>query len=205
MRHQIGDRRPDVNHQVGQLDKRHHEVKQVCIILEIAVAHPHVMQIGREDTGILKDGAVLHHRFGTFGNFDHIPEPLVEEIDLQIKRPPLHIGIIVGQIRIVVHRFEVRMPAVSLGEHLGQRSLAAAYITFSSIFSNLAGFLAFSRAYLICFLLIIHYHHTSQGAKGNAPNPSAVSIWSTISAKQDGLCSKSRSSTSITSTFPPYL
>ena len=128
--HQGGNGGADVDHEVGQLDERHHEVEEVAIVVEVAVAHHALsVEIGCKDTGILEDGAVLDDGVGTLGNLDHLLEALVEEVDLQVERPPLHVGIEVLQVGVVVYGFESGGPSVTVGQHFGQRGLTTANVS----------------------------------------------------------------------------
>ena len=120
----------DVNHEIGQLDERHHEIKQVGVVLEVAVAHhPHLVEIGGKDASVLKDGAVLDDGVAASTDGHNVFETLVEKIDLQVERPSVHVLIEVFKIRIEVYRFEEGRPVVVLGEHFGQRGLSAADVS----------------------------------------------------------------------------
>ena len=84
--HQVGDRRADVDHQVGHLDQRHHQLKQVLVVVEVAVAHVALtMQVGGKDARVLIDGAVLDDVDVALRDLDHLLEALVQEVDLQIE------------------------------------------------------------------------------------------------------------------------
>ena len=120
----------DVYHEVWELDQTNHEVEEVGIIGEITVAHhADVVQIRGKDTGILEDGTILHDGLVAARNLHHVMETLVQEVNLEIERPALHILIIISEIRIIIHWLEVCLPAISLGKHFGQCSLAATYIS----------------------------------------------------------------------------
>ena len=122
----VGQRTADVDHQVGQASESDHGVKEVAVVIEVTVGHhAHVVEIGGEDARILEDGAILHDGGFRFGYLDYLFEALGEEVDLDIERPTRHVGVVVGEVGIVVNRFEARRPAVALGEHLGECGFAA--------------------------------------------------------------------------------
>ena len=76
------------------------------------------MQVGCEYFGIFIDGPVLNDRGISTLYLGHLLEPAVEEIDLQIKGPALHILIEIIQIGIVVYVFVLGFPAVVFGYQL---------------------------------------------------------------------------------------
>ena len=78
--------RTDINHQVGQLHQRHHQVEEVGIVGKVTVRHHTLtMQVGREDASILEDGAVLNDGVCRLRNLYHLLETLVKEIHLQVE------------------------------------------------------------------------------------------------------------------------
>ena len=86
------------------------------------------MQVGREDAGVFVDTAVLHDDLVALADFYHVQEALVQEVNLDIERPALHIVVEVGKIGVVIDRFEFRGPFEVLHEHLGQRGFSTADI-----------------------------------------------------------------------------
>ena len=130
LRHDIGNGRADIDHEVRQFDERHHEVEEVGVVGEVAVAHiPHFVQVGREDAGILEDSPVLNDIFLAFRYFHHLFKPFVQEVNLQVEGPSVHIGVEVLEIRVVVYGFEARLPAISFGEHSGECGFSASDVT----------------------------------------------------------------------------
>ena len=130
LRHYVRYAAAYVNHQVGQPHERHHEVEQVGIVGKVAVAHVALlMQVWCEYLCILKDGAVLYDYVVGLGNLHHLFETAVEEIDLQVERPPLHVAVEVGKIWVVVNRLEAWCPSVSSGQQLGKCGLTASYVS----------------------------------------------------------------------------
>ena len=127
---EVGDGGPEVDQQVGIAHERHHEVEEVGVVLEVPAAHQaHVVEVGGEDAGVLVDGAVLHYDFLRVRYLHHVLEPLVQEIDLEVERPPRHVLIEVGEVGVEVYRFILGRPAVMRGQKPGQGRLAAAYIS----------------------------------------------------------------------------
>ena len=126
MRDEVGYARLYVYHEVRQFHERHHEVEEVRIVVKVSVAHvPLRMQVRGKDACILKYRAVLYYCVFTLGDFHNFLETLVQEIYLQIERPPLHVMIEIFKIRIVVYWFKTRNPIVSFCQHLGERRFSA--------------------------------------------------------------------------------
>ena len=130
LRHKIGDGRADVDHQIGELDERHHEIEEIGVVGEVAVAHhAHGMQVGGEDACVFKNGTILNDGFFAPRNGHHILKSLVEKVDLQIERPALHIFIEVFEIGVEVYGFEEGRPSVVLGKHFGECGFPAADVS----------------------------------------------------------------------------
>ena len=130
LRYEVGDGAAYVDEQVGQPDERHHQVEEVAVVLEVAVAHVSLcVEVRGEDACVLKDGAVLDDGVLALRYFDDVAEALVEEIDLQVEAPAVHVLIEVVEIRICLHGLEARRPAVALDEQLGEGGLAAPYVS----------------------------------------------------------------------------
>ena len=123
---EVRDGAADVNQQVGQANEGHHQVEEVAVVLEVAVAHVALgMEVRGEDACVLKDGAVLDDGVGALRYFDNIAEAFVEEIHLQVEAPAVHVLIEVVEVGIGLDRLEARRPAVALDEQLGEGGLAA--------------------------------------------------------------------------------
>ena len=126
MRHQIGNRRTDVDHQIGQFHERHHQIEEVSVVVKVAVAHhTHFVEVWGKDFGIFKDGAVLNDGIVGLCNGNNVFETFVEKIDLQIERPSGHVVVEVFKIRVVVNGFEERFPVVVFCQHFGERGFSA--------------------------------------------------------------------------------
>lgn len=127
--------------EVGQLDETHHEVEEVGIVGEVAVAHQsHVVEVGSEDACVLEDRAVLDDGLLRLGDGHDIAKPLVEEIDLEIERPPLHVSIVVFEVRIVVHGLVVGSPSVAFGQQSGEGGLSRTNVSGDSNVHDIAAF-----------------------------------------------------------------
>ena len=86
---EVRNRGAQVDEQVRIADKGHHQVEEVGIILEVSCGHQaHVVKIGGENPGIFVDGAVLNDDIVGLGDVHHILESLVEEVNLEVERPP---------------------------------------------------------------------------------------------------------------------
>ncbi len=87
-----------------------------------------VVQGAHKDVGILIDATV--HDGGAVGvqqGFDLLGA-IAQEIHLQMESPGAHIGVEVGKIGVVIHRFVGCLPAKMLAEQLGEGGFAAADI-----------------------------------------------------------------------------
>ena len=117
MTHECRDAASDIDHQVGQFHQTDHQVEEISIVCEVTVAHQSlVMQVGCENLSVLEDSTVLDDGFLVLCYFHHVVEALVQEIDLQVERPSFHVLVVVSEVRVVVHRFEVRLPTVTFTE-----------------------------------------------------------------------------------------
>ena len=87
------------------------------------------MQVRCEDAGILEDGTILDDGLRRLWDLNDFLESLVQEVDLRVERPPLHVGIEVGEIRVVVDGLEPWGPAVTLGKQSRERGLAASDVS----------------------------------------------------------------------------
>ena len=124
--HEMRDRRPQIDHQVGHLDSRHHRLEELHVAFEVAVvevAHP--MVVDREDIDALEDAAILDDRFLRMGDLEQVLEALLEEIHLQRERPPRDILVVVVEIGVMLHGLELWNPSIVSGEHSGEGSLTA--------------------------------------------------------------------------------
>ena len=81
------------NLQIYFLNRRFKEVVEISKTDDIIV----------QDRTIFEDGAVLDDDVVGLGNFDHFLETAVEEVNLKVERPSLHVGIEVGEIGVVAH------------------------------------------------------------------------------------------------------
>ena len=137
--HERGNARPQVNQQVRRLNLRGHGLKKAEIILKIPGRHQaHVVQVGRKNVGVFVDGSVLNDRVVALQNIEHLLVAMVEKINLQVERPPLHVVVEVCEVGIVVSAFEVRLPVEMAGEFFTERSFACANVPGDGDVLNLA-------------------------------------------------------------------
>ena len=115
--HHVGDGTAQVNHQVGSIHQGYHQVKQVAVVVIIAAAHkPHIVQVGGKDVGIFVYRAVLYNYIVAPADLNYVAEALVQEIDLQVERPSLHILVKICEIGVVVNWFKAGSPFEVLAE-----------------------------------------------------------------------------------------
>ena len=96
-----------VNEQIGRLHEVDHRVVNVQVALVVAVVDvPAIVQVGSEYVSVLIYGPILNHRFSAFTDETNLVETTVKEIDLQVERPPGHVGIEIPQVGIVIDRFK---------------------------------------------------------------------------------------------------
>ncbi len=99
--YQSGNACPQVDQQVGGLDGGYNGLKKGEVIFKIAALHQtHICQIRRKDVGILINGAILYHRSAALLYLLHLTIATGQKKYLQIERPPLHVHIKIGQIRV---------------------------------------------------------------------------------------------------------
>ena len=129
VRHQRGNAGAEIDEQVGRLYLRRHGVEQVEIIVEIAGRHQaHVVEVGRKNVGILVDGAVLNDSAIALKDFQNLPIPAVEEENLKIERPAVHVVVKITQVGIIVGAFVVYLPTELFAQLGAKRGFARADI-----------------------------------------------------------------------------
>ena len=129
-----------VDDQVRWAQVGSHDGKQVTVILPVALVHiAHLVQIVSENFHILIDCPVLDYAAIFGGNLALITEAMVQEIDLQIERPALHVTIEITQVGIIGHRFVEWFPAHLLSDNISKCGFADADIAGDAdegIFNN---------------------------------------------------------------------
>ena len=95
---------------------------------------------GRKNKSILIYSAVLHHYIGTLLYVDNLLETVVQEINLQIERPPWHIVVKIVQIRVVLHILVVGLPFEVFSQNLGQSSFTGTNVSGNSDMFNVPFF-----------------------------------------------------------------
>ena len=78
--------------------------------------------------GILIDGTVLDDILATIADVHHLTETAVEEENLDIERPSLHILVKAVEIGIVFHLLIMRFPVEMLGQKPREGRLPRAYV-----------------------------------------------------------------------------
>ena len=123
--HQVRHAGAEVDEQVGRSDRAVHVLEQAEVVLEVPRGHqPHGVEVGGEDVRVLVDRAVLHHVPSIAADLQQLLEAAVQEEDLEVEAPALHVLVEVEQVGVVVHRLLQQFPLVVLGEELGERRLA---------------------------------------------------------------------------------
>ena len=72
------------------------------------------MQVWRKNEGIFVDGAVLDDRMRRFFDLLNLRKTAIEVVDLQVKRPTLHVVVEIVEIRVLIDVFEMGVPVVML-------------------------------------------------------------------------------------------
>ena len=124
------DRRPEIDHEVGETDSVRHVLEQFHVGLVVTVVKiAHGVVVFSKDVDAFIDGAVLYDRLFTVPYFQQILETFFQEEHLHGERPAFNVFIIIFQIGIVVHRLEPRLPSVPSGQHGREGRLAAPYVS----------------------------------------------------------------------------
>ena len=124
--HEVRERRLQIDHQLGIAHRLGHLLEQLHVGFEVAVGEVALLLVvGGEDIDPFVDAAVLDDGVRGAGNLQQVAEPLFEEVDLQCERPSRDVLIIVFKVRVIVDSLEAGLPSVMLGEHSGERCLAA--------------------------------------------------------------------------------
>ena len=125
--HEGRDACPEVDEEVGRLDLGGHGFEELEVVVEVARGHqPHVMQVGCEDVGVFVDGAILDDGFVAAEDGEDLLVAVVQEEDLEVERPALHVVVKVAEVGIVVGGFEVHFPAELFAELFAERRFPGA-------------------------------------------------------------------------------
>jgi hypothetical protein len=81
-----------------------------------------------KNISVLVYAPVKDDGLGQGGLFQVLLDAVTQEKYLQVKRPGVHIGIEIAQIRVIRYRFERRTPAQPRADPFGQRSFAGSDI-----------------------------------------------------------------------------
>jgi len=129
MGNQSGYAGAQINEQVGGLYLGRHGLKKAEIIFEVARCHQaHVVEVGGENVGIFVNGAVLHHGDITLQNFENLLISVVQEIDLKIERPALHVVVKICEVGVVFGALKMRDPTELSGEFFAKGGLSGTYV-----------------------------------------------------------------------------
>ena len=94
-----------------------HQLEERLVVLEVAGFHQaHRIKVGREDVRIFVDGAVLDDVFAALADVHHLTETAVEEENLDVERPALHVLIEAVEVRVVFNFLIMRLPVEVLGQ-----------------------------------------------------------------------------------------
>ena len=122
--------RLEVDQYIRLRDQIGNQSEDAHIGIEIPSRHEsHPMQVVGKDIGILIHRTVLHDIAGRIVQDIHrLLDATSQKIDLEIKRPAIHILIKITDIRIVTH-LVIGLGPITFGQHLRQRRLAASDIS----------------------------------------------------------------------------
>ena len=115
--HEGRNARVEVNQKVGSFDELFHEPEELLVGVEVARRHEaHVVKVGSKNVGVLVNRAVLDDALVLAAKAVNLAEPAVQEVNLQVERPPSHVVVELVEVGVFVHFFEMGLPAVVLGE-----------------------------------------------------------------------------------------
>lgn len=114
-----------VDEQIGRLDEIDHRMEEIQVALVVAIIDKATgVEVGSENVGILIDGPVLDDGLVALPDLPHLVETAVEEEDLEVKRPALHVIVEIAQVGIIVDRLIQRHPTVVLRQLFHERGFA---------------------------------------------------------------------------------
>ena len=82
------------------------------------------MEVWGKNIGILINRTILNDRFARFSDLKDLVKPGIEELDLKVERPTLHICIKIVQVRIIIDILIMRFPHEMFAKYAGQSSFA---------------------------------------------------------------------------------
>lgn len=93
-----------INQKIRGFYKSDHGLKNIKIALIILISQvTTLMKIGCKDMCIFIDRPILYRNPVATVYFIHLSEPAVQKIDLQVKRPSLHVTIKVTEVGVLLH------------------------------------------------------------------------------------------------------
>jgi hypothetical protein len=115
MRYESGKARAQIDQQIGSIYLLGHVFEKTDVIVKISACHQtHFVEVGCKDEGIFVDGPILDDGHISLPDIEHLLIPAIEEIDLKIERPALHIIIEIAEVRILGCILIMHLPAVML-------------------------------------------------------------------------------------------
>src|SRR5690606_19514971 len=115
--HQFGDIRLQVDQQIRWSCHVDHGSVQIEIACIISFTHQScTVQVVRKNVSVFVYGSVLNYSGVTLLNLLNLPEPCIEEVDLQVKRPARHVIVKIAQVGIFIYRLVQGCPAVMLSQ-----------------------------------------------------------------------------------------
>ena len=108
-------------------------LEELEVVLEITGGHqPHIVEVGGKDVGVFVDGAVLYNRSVSVQDLEDLLVAAVEEEDLQVEGPALHIVVEVAQVGVIIRRFIMDIPTEMPAELFSEGGLAGADVAGDS-------------------------------------------------------------------------
>lgn len=105
---------PEVDHQIRRLQVISHHFEQGSIVAIVAIVHlANVVEIPGENFGVFVDRSILNDRFAGFCHPFVMLEPVCQKVDLEMKRPALHVPVEIGEVGIIVDGLKIWPPAES--------------------------------------------------------------------------------------------
>ena len=92
------------------------------------------MQIGREDVRIFKDRSVLNYCLFSFENVDNAFIAFVQEINLQVKCPTIHVLVEIIEIGIVIGTLKLDFPVEVFAQFFAEGSLTCSDIPLTAMY-----------------------------------------------------------------------
>ena len=123
---ELRNRTAKEDHKSRRAEVFDHRLEQLTVVGVVSfVELPLLIERSCEDVRIFVDGTVLDRAGWRFFDLFMSIESVIKEIDLEWEGPAAHVFIEVSEVRIVLNRFEVGLPAKSIGEFLRESCFSA--------------------------------------------------------------------------------